>query len=370
MGQPPNVRGVDLNERRWHAVATRVTPEQAALQPFLYAVATTRVFCRPGCPARLPKRANVHFFDAPAAAVAAGFRPCLRCRPCSAAVLDAATGAADSVTLERVLRACRAMVEHGGPLAAGDLQQLVGCSPRQLARDFAALVGASPRAFGHAVRSGNARELLRSHGQVLGAVFDAGFGSTRGFYETTAPTLGMTAGAYAGGGAGQLLRWTSVTTTVGTVLAVAGDLGLTDVRIGTDEATLLEQVRTALPAARFVRADDELAETAAVLRALADGHPAPLELPVDIGGTAFQARVWSALRRIPVGQTRSYAEVATELGTPTAVRAVARACAANRLALIVPCHRVVRSDGSPGGYRWGLAVKQQLLHAEHAQATA
>jgi AraC family transcriptional regulator, regulatory protein of adaptative response / methylated-DNA-[protein]-cysteine methyltransferase len=280
------------------------------------------------------------------------------------------TGATDAVKLQRVVRACRAMVEHGGPLPAAELQQVVGCSSRQLARDCAVLLDVSPRAFGHAVRTGHARSLLRSCDHLIDAIFEAGFGSVRGFYETSAPTLGMAPSAYASGGAGQLLRWTSVGASMGTVLAVVGDLGLTAVRIGPDQIGLLDEVRSELPAAHLIQADHELAEAAAALRALADGHPAQVDLPVDVGGTAFQARVWSALRRIPTGQTRSYAEVATEVGAPSAGRAVARACAANRLALVVPCHRVVRSDGTLGGYRWGLAVKQALIDAERARAGA
>jgi AraC family transcriptional regulator of adaptative response/methylated-DNA-[protein]-cysteine methyltransferase len=360
---------MDLDEQRWHAVSRRAQPHETGLAPFLYAVRTTGVFCRPGCPSRLPRRENIAFFDGPDAAVAAGFRACLRCRPHSDAL--SGTGVSpEAVTLERVLRACRAMIAHGGPLPAADLQALVGCSPRQLARDFATLLGASPQTFGHAVRTGEARSLLRAREQIAEAVFDAGYGSVRGFYEKAAPTLGMTPSAYSAGGAGQRLRWTSVETQVGTVLAVAGDLGLAAVRIGPDAASLLEEVRIELPAAIFVRADEELADTAVALRAVAEGHPAQLDLPVDVAGTAFQARVWAALRRIPAGQTLTYAEVAADIGAPTAVRAVASACAANRIALVVPCHRVIRSDGSLGGYRWGLSVKQQLLDAELARTSA
>jgi AraC family transcriptional regulator of adaptative response/methylated-DNA-[protein]-cysteine methyltransferase len=359
---------MDLDEHRWQAVVARAEPQQSGLEPFLYAVRTTGVFCRPGCPSRLPKRENVRFFERADDAVAAGFRPCLRCRSAGRSERKVSS-TADAVMLDRVLLACRAMVAHGGPLPAAELQRLVGCSARQLARDFATLVGASPRAFGHAVRTGQARSLLRAREQVAGAVFEAGFGSIRGFYETTAPTLGMTPRTFASGGSGQRLRWTSVETTVGTVVAVAGDLGLAAVRVGSDGPGLLDEIRSELPAAGFARADDELAETAQALRALADGYPAHVDLPVDVSGTAFQARVWAALRRIPPGQTRTYADVAADIGAPTAVRAVAGACAANPVALVVPCHRVVRSDGTLGGYRWGLEVKQHLLEAERARAT-
>lgn len=275
------------------------------------------------------------------------------------------TGAA---ALDRVVAACRAMVDAGGPLPSAELERVTAVSARQLARDFGVVAGVSPRAFGHAVRTGEARRLLRDHEQVTDAVFAAGFGSTRAFYETTGPTLGMEPRRYARGGAGQVLRWTAVDTDLGTVVAVAGDLGLTAVRIGDDVDALLAEVRTELPAAAFERDDDGLADLATGLRALASGTAPDHELPVDLHGTAFQARVWDALRRIPVGQTRSYTEVAAAIGAPTAVRAVASACARNPVALVVPCHRVIRGDGSMGGYRWGLAVKERLLARERDTA--
>lgn len=215
------VLSMDLDKQRWDAVSSRAQPHEDGLAPFLYAVRTTGVFCRPGCPSRLPRRENTSFFDCPDAAVAAGFRACLRCRPHSKE-LSGISASAEAVTLERVLRACRAMIVHGGPLPAAELQALVGCSPRQLARDFARLLGASPQTFGQAVRTGEARSLLRAREQVAEAVFDAGYGSVRGFYEQAAPTLGMTPSAYSAGGAGQRLRWTSVETQVGTVLPWPG----------------------------------------------------------------------------------------------------------------------------------------------------
>ncbi|EYR63356.1 cysteine methyltransferase [Actinotalea ferrariae CF5-4] len=267
-----------------------------------------------------------------------------------------------------MVAACRAMLDAGGPVPAAELERVTAVSPRQLTRDFAAVVGVGPRAFGHAVRTGRARDLLRAHGQVTDAVFAAGFGSTRAFYETAGPTLGMEPRRYARGGAGQALRWTAVGTDLGTVVAVAGDLGLTAVRIGDDVEALLAEVRAELPAASFERDDDGLVDLAAGLRALAAGGVPERALPLDLHGTAFQARVWDALRRIPAGRTRSYTEVAAEIGSPTAVRAVASACARNPVALVVPCHRVIRGDGTMGGYRWGLAVKERLLARERDAA--
>nr|WP_297426137.1 methylated-DNA--[protein]-cysteine S-methyltransferase [uncultured Actinotalea sp.] len=286
----------------------------------------------------------------------------------SATARTGSDSAAGSPAVDRVVAACRAMVDAGGPLASAGLERVTGVSARQLARDFAAVVGVAPRAFGHAVRTGEARRLLREHEQVTDAVFAAGFGSTRAFYETAGPTLGMQPRRYARGGAGEVLRWTAVGTDLGTVLAVAGDLGLAAVRIGDDVDALLAEVRAELPAASFERDDDGLAELAVGLRALAAGRTPERELPLDLHGTAFQARVWDALRRIPAGQTRSYTEVAAAIGAPTAVRAVASACARNPVALVVPCHRVIRGDGSMGGYRWGLAVKERLLARERGTA--
>lgn len=272
-----------------------------------------------------------------------------------------------SAVVDRVVVACRAMVAAGGPLPAQSLADLTATSSRQLARDFQSVIGVPPRAFGSAVRTGEARTLLRDLGQVTDAVFAAGY-SVRGFYEETGPTLGMPPKSFAAGAPAQLLRWTTVETELGWVLAVAGDLGLADVRIGPDPDTLLATITAEYPHARLERADDDLTEVAQALRAMTAGRPGVAELPVDLRGTAFQATVWSALRRIPVGETRTYTQIAQEIGAPTSVRAVARACATNRLALVVPCHRVVRSDGSMGGYRWGLEVKERLLDLERTAA--
>ncbi len=272
-----------------------------------------------------------------------------------------------SATVERVVVACRAMVAAGGPLPAQHLADLTTTSSRQLGRDFQSVIGVPPRAFGSAVRTGEARSLLRDLGQVTEAVFAAGY-SVRGFYEEAGRTLGMPPRSFAAGAPSQLLRWTTVRTGLGWVIAVAGDLGLADVRIGSDAEALVATIAAEYPHARLERADEDLADVAEAMRAMTAGRPAVADLPLDLRGTAFQATVWSALRRIPVGQTRTYSQVAQEIGAPRSVRAVARACATNRLALVVPCHRVVRSDGSMGGYRWGLEVKERLLDLERSPA--
>lgn len=268
---------------------------------------------------------------------------------------------------DAVLTAATAMVRAGGPLPSAELARLASVSERTLRRAFTELLGVGPRAFGQAVRTGTARELLRAGGPVTDALLEAGFGSVRAFYETAAETMGMAPSAYAAGAPGERLTWTAVPTPVGTVLGVASARGLCAVRIGPELGPLLDQVRAEFPRADLARDDEALADVAKALAALAVGHPAD-ELPLDVRGTAFQARVWQALTRIPAGETRTYSQVAKEIGEPTAVRAVAGACARNRLALVVPCHRVVRADGGLGGYRWGLTVKRSLLEAEHGTA--
>lgn len=254
------------------------------------------------------------------------------------------------------------MDEAGGPVPLESLAEVATCTPRQLQRDFAQVLGVSPRQYGQALRAERTRESLRSTESVIDAVYSSGYGSVRAFYEEAASRLGMTPSQYAAGGTSVPLLWSVASTDVGDVIAVATPRGLAAVRIGS-QADLVREIQGEFPAASLVRDDAAMSDVMAALSQLAIGHSAP-DLPVDVQGTAFQARVWSALRQIPAGETRSYTDVAESLGSPSAVRAVARACATNRVALAIPCHRVVRSDGSLAGYRWGLEVKQRLLAAE------
>lgn len=253
----------------------------------------------------------------------------------------------------------------GGPVAVSDLARRIPCSARQLQRDFAEVLGVSPRQYGQAVRSERARQVLRESASVTDALHDSGYGSVRAFYEEAARRLGMTPSQYAAGAPRLLLLWSVAPTAVGEVAAVATARGLAAVRIGADRARvdLEREVRAEFPHADLRRDDAAMADVMRALAALARGDRAP-DLPVDVQGTAFQARVWGALRDIPPGQTRTYTQIAAAIGQPTAVRAVARACATNRVALAVPCHRVIRGDGDLAGYRWGLEVKEALLTAE------
>lgn len=266
--------------------------------------------------------------------------------------------------LGRVLRATAEMERAGGPVPAGQLARLTACSTRQLQRDFARVLDVTPRQYGASLRSGAGRRALRSAPTVLDAVNDAGYGSVRAFYEETARRLGMTPAEYAQGAPHQVLVWSLTATEVGDVIAVASQAGLCAVRIG-EPGELVPGIAVEFAGADLVQDDAAMTDVMSALRQLAAGLAAP-RLPVAVVATAFQARVWAALRTIPAGDTRTYADVAAAIGSPTAVRAVARACAANPVALAVPCHRVIRSDGSPADYRWGLAVKKALLDVERA----
>ena len=265
-----------------------------------------------------------------------------------------------STAQTRVARACAAMNVAGGPVATADLA--ADASPRQLQRDFLEVLGISPRQYGQAVRADQARRALLDNTSVLDAGFDAGYGSVRAFYEGAAKRLGMTPAEYRAGAPGQVLLWSASMSEVGWVVAAVTERGVAGVRIGAVEP-MLDELRGEFPHAKFERDDAAMVDVMRALVALAAGQSAE-RLPLDVRGTAFQARVWAALRDIPAGQTRTYTQVAEQIGDPTAVRAVARACATNPAALTVPCHRVIRGDGSLAGYRWGLVVKATLVESE------
>ena len=259
------------------------------------------------------------------------------------------------------------MESAAGPLEADELAELVGCSTRQLQRDFSSVMGVSPVEYGRSVRTLQARRSLRRTERVADAIYESGYGSVRGFYEEAGRRLGMTPSEYAARGSGITLLWSITPSAIGQVIAVASPRGLAAVRIGPNGAALKAEIAREFTKANLVRDDDAMVDVMRALRAIAlTGTGAPL--PVDVRGTAFQAAVWQAIARIPPGETRTYRDIAAEIGSPTAVRAVAAACAGNRVALAIPCHRVIRTDGSLAGYAWGLEVKQQLLDLEQATA--
>jgi AraC family transcriptional regulator of adaptative response/methylated-DNA-[protein]-cysteine methyltransferase len=343
---------------RWAMLRAR---DRAADGRFVYAVRTTGVFCRPACPSRLAKPANVAFYDTPAAAQAAGYRPCLRCRPLE-------VGAAHPMTarVQALAAFIDAHADEALPLAR--LGREAGLSPAHLQRAFSAVLGVSPKEYQAAARLRLFKAGLRVGEDVLGAVFGAGYGSTSRVYELVDGGLGMTPSAYRAGGAGEVIVHAVRQTALGLLLMAATERGVCSVAFGDDAAALEAGLRAEFPRATLraadPAADGALANWMAALDAhLSRGAPRP-DVPIALRGTAFQIRVWRFLLRVKAGDVVSYSELARGVGAPRAVRAAASACGANRLAVLVPCHRALRADGGLGGYRWGLARKQALLAAE------
>jgi AraC family transcriptional regulator of adaptative response/methylated-DNA-[protein]-cysteine methyltransferase len=326
---------------------------------FVYAVRTTGIFCRPTCPSRRPDRRHVSFFEGPAAARAAGFRACRRCAP-ESSTSPAAAG------LERVRAHIEAHLDER--LTLDDLAPVAGLSPTHLQRAFKAALGLSPRDYLRARRAERFKSEVRGGRSVTDALYEAGYGSGSRLYEDAGARLGMTPGAYKRGGEGQLIRYTTAVSPLGRLLVASTERGVCAVQIGESEAALEASLRHDYPRAELIRDDRALRPSLAAILAHLGGEIPRLDLPLDLAASAFQWRVWRALQEIPYGETRSYAQVAADLGQPRAVRAVARACASNRVALLVPCHRVVRTDGSLGGYRWGVARKRRLIEDEKARA--
>jgi AraC family transcriptional regulator of adaptative response/methylated-DNA-[protein]-cysteine methyltransferase len=352
------LRTID-EEMRWRAVETRDASFNGI---FFYGVRSTSIYCKPSCPARRPRRAQVVFFDSHDGAEAAKFRPCRRCRPREACARDA--------RLEMVEGACRlieaATPEAGLPSLAG-LGVALGVSRYYLQREFKRVVGVSPRQYAVAHRIKQFKSRIKEGETVIDAMNEAGYGSSSRLYEQTDAELGMTPASYARGGAGARITFAIAPCELGRILVAATTRGLCAVRLGDFDEELEATLRTEFPEAEIKRDAQALGEyVEAILRHLA-GQQTSLELPLDVRATAFQRRVWEELRRIPFGSTRSYREVAESLGQPTAMRAVAGACAANPLALVTPCHRVVREDGSLSGYRWGIERKAKLLAQERAR---
>lgn len=342
-----------LDDQAWEAFATR---DGGLRGRFVAGVITTGIYCAPGCPARLPRRENFRFFATPEDAEAAGFRACLRCAPRAA---PAATAAAAVV---RAVAEAIAAAEETPTLA--DLAIRTGYSPFHLLRLFKGATGLTPRAYAAAVKGKRLAEGLSRGEDVAAAAFGAGFGSLRGAYAATG---GISPGSARRGGAGEAIRTAFAETRFGPLLVGATDRGVCFIGFAEPRVALEADLRRRFPAATVTADDAALSlHLAAVLRYL-EAPRRGLALPLDLQGTAFQKRVWDALRAIPPGERRTYSEVAESLGKPDAVRAVATACARNPVSLAVPCHRVVGKDGGLHGYRWGLAQKRALLDAEAAE---
>ena len=340
-------------EECWRAVLERSRDHDGR---FFFAVRTTGIYCRPSCPARRPRRENVEFFDDPQRAREAGYRACRRCAPDSS----------DIGTSQWVLTLCRRLEHPGSVPPLLELAKLVGLSPSHVQRIFTREMGISPHQYGKARRLERLRAELRSGPDVTSAVFDAGFNSNSVAYVQAKPGLGMTPRRWRDGGRGEEIVYTILASDLGNVLVAATKTGLVAVRFG-EEAQMIDEVRAEFPLADFRRDDELLAPESRTVLAGTLGISNSPQIPLDIAATTFQARVWSALQVIPLGETRSYADVAMMIGEPRAIRAVAKACASNPVALVIPCHRVVRSDGSLAGYRWGLERKEALLEVEGAR---
>ena len=348
-------RAFEHEEARWIAVAGR-DPE--ADGGFVYAVRTTGIYCRPTCWSRRPNRVNVAFFDAPENAERAGYRACKRCQP-------ARNPADDPVTLA-IRRACERLRDDEGA-TLDDPAALAGLSAGRFQRVFRDRVGVSPKRYAMGLRAARLRDGLAGGEPVAAGILGAGFGSIGRAYEESASILGMTPRQYQKGGKGMTIRHAVARTSLGFVLVAATDRGVCSIELGDDPAALLDRLAARFAGAELAGDDDELAGWVRQVVGLVDRPGRSVDLPFDIRGTAFQRRVWEALRQIPLGSTATYAEVAEVIGHPSAARAVAGACASNELAVVVPCHRVVRGDGTLGGYRWGIERKQALLNGEKAE---
>jgi AraC family transcriptional regulator, regulatory protein of adaptative response / methylated-DNA-[protein]-cysteine methyltransferase len=338
---------------RWKALAARDT---AADGTFVYGVISTGVYCRPSCPSRRPRADRVRFFDTGAEARQQGFRPCKRCKPDQ---VDLGVPGMDAVR-----RVSAYLAAHSDePVTLDTLGRVASMSPHHLQRRFKALVGVSPREFQAACRADRLRASLRRGADVTTAIYEAGYGSPSRVYES-GTARGMSPSAYRRRGAGMQIAYSIVSSPFGRLLVGTTTNGVCAVKLGDSDADLARELREEYHAAEIREGEPARAEwVRAIVRHL-DGELPALDLPIDVQATAFQWKVWRALQAIPYGETRPYAEVARSIGQPRAVRAVARACATNPVALVVPCHRVIQTDGGLGGYRWGTARKARLLEKE------
>jgi AraC family transcriptional regulator of adaptative response/methylated-DNA-[protein]-cysteine methyltransferase len=340
---------------RWHAVLDRDTRADGS---FVYAVRSTGIYCRPSCPSRRPRRDRVEFFASSADAVVAGYRACRRCRPDVERVADP--------WIDKVRRACVYLANVDGHLPLARLAARVGVSPYHFQRSFKRIVGVSPREYADACRLQRLKRGLRSGSRVTAAMVDAGYGSSSRFYERAAAKLAMPPAVYRRGGAGMRIAYAIVDSPLERLLVAATDRGVCAVYMASTDDQLVQALKEEYPAAAAIRrSSPALSRWARQIVSHLEGRRPRLDLPLDVQATAFQWQVWTTLMAIPYGETRTYKEVAASIGKPSAVRAVAHACATNPVSLVIPCHRVVRTTGNLAGYRWGIGRKQALLAAEH-----
>lgn len=341
--------------QRWQAVTSR---DPAAAEAFRFAVKTTGVYCRATCPARRPRRENVAFFTTSAAAERAGYRPCKRCKPNAPSQND------DRAAMVR--RACELLARADRSPTLAELARTSGLSPFHFHRIFKSVTGVTPKAYAVTQRAKHMKNTLPQSSTVTSAIYNASYGSPGRFYATAKRELGMTPATFRKRGDGATIRFAVARCSLGPILVAASDLGVCHIAIGDGKAELTRELKSRFSRATFIEGDAAFGRLVAQAVAFIDRPGEQFKLPLHVQGTTFQHRVWKALSEIPAGETRTYAEVARDLGQPSAARAVAGACAANNLAIAIPCHRVVRSDGGLSGYRWGPDVKAKLLQAEAA----
>ena len=341
------------DNRRWNSVVARDPASDGA---FVFAVSTTRVYCRPSCPARRPRRENVTFFLHPEQAEQAGYRACLRCKPKSVSGNPQSDG---------VKAICRYIEQHlDEPMTLDRLGKAFRQSPFHLQRRFKAILGITPREYADSCRLRLLKRNLQAGDNVTRAMYDAGYGSSSRLYERTASQLGMTPDKYRRGAIAAAIRYTCADSPLGRMLIAATERGICAIQFARSDGELLEGLKREFPFALRKPDDGGLKSWVSTLLRQMRGRAGDASLPLDIRATAFQRRVWTYLQSIPFGATRSYSQVARGIGQPRATRAVARACATNPVAVAIPCHRVVREDGSMGGYRWGVERKETLLEME------
>lgn len=346
------------HDPRWARVLAR---DASADGQFVYAVKTTGVYCQPSSPSRLPRPENVEFFETPADAEAAGYRPSRRAGP------DQTTFRAQQTAL--VAQACRRIEAADTPPTLDALAQDASLSPYHFHRLFKSVTGLTPKAYADAHRARKLRAQLERGSSVTEAIYDAGFNASSRFYEASDNVLGMTASRYRAGGAQTTIRFAVGECSLGSILVAQSDRGICAILMGDDPDALVRDLQDTFPKAELIGGDASFENLVAKVVGFVEAPSIGLDLPLDVRGTAFQERVWQALREVPPGSTTSYTEIAARIGAPRAVRAVAQACAANHIAVAIPCHRVIRRDGNASGYRWGVERKLALLERE-AQSAA
>jgi AraC family transcriptional regulator of adaptative response/methylated-DNA-[protein]-cysteine methyltransferase len=352
---PERGLAAERDDGRWAAVVAR---DSARAGEFYFSVASTGIYCRAGCPARLPRRDNVAFYATADAAEAAGFRPCKRCKPREAAL--------DERRRDSMLAACRTIEAAETEPTLAELARASGLSAHHFHRLFRSIVGVTPKAYAMAHRQKQVRDKLKRSQTVTEAIHASGFNSSGRFYADSNAALGMTPTAYRAGGTNTTIRYALAPSSLGQVLVAASDKGVCAIFFGDDGDALVSELRQRFPKADIMAGDHDFDALTAKVVAFVEAPETSLDLPLDIRGTAFQHRVWQALREIPSGETVTYADIAARIGSPKAVRAVGAACGANPIAVAVPCHRVLRKDGNlpDENYRWGGKRKRALLAKE------